>query len=97
MTVPVADAVRHVRELERETGSHLYADLVGMQFAATHAEFAAVLHAEAWLNTHRDREVVKKPIELPKPFLLDEEPPATPAEYEYARTVLREHSMFGDR
>ena len=69
-----------------------------MRFAATQAEFAAVLHAEWFMNANRDRDKAPKPFDLPKPFLLDDEPEApTQEEYEYARTMLRTHSMFGDR
>ena len=50
------------------------------------------------MNANRDRDKAPKPIDLPKPFLLDDEPEApTQEEYEYARTMLRTHSMFGDR
>ena len=55
-------------ELIRETGSHLHADLTGMQFAGSQAERAGIQHAEWYMNVHRDRKRSKKDIELAGPW-----------------------------
>lgn len=86
-----------MREIGRETGSHLYADMLGMTFAGSQAEFAQILLAEAWINSHRDQKETPKPIELPKPFLPEVPVKATDAEVETAKAVLAANSMFGDR
>ena len=68
ISVTYGEAGRLIRELGRETGSHLYADLVGMARAATHADIAAILHAEWYAEVHRDKKKQREPVVLPKPW-----------------------------
>ena len=95
--IPWGEANHLIGELLRETGSHLCADVAGFSLAASQAEFATILHAEAFLNYHRDREVQKAPIELPAPF--DRAPdmePMTEEEHAAATAYLASHSAFRD-
>lgn len=95
--IPWGEAARLIAEVLRETGSHAYADIAGLQLAASQADFASILHAEAFLNVNRDRELMREPVELPAPF--DRHPdiePVTPEEYEAASAYLATHSAFRD-
>lgn len=87
------EAAHLLAELARETGSHLYADLVDFRFAASQADFASILLAETVMNTLRPAD--SEPTELPAPFLRrPEAEPVTPEEYARAATYLAQHSAF---
>lgn len=95
--IPWGEAADLINELLRETGSHLYADMAGLQLAASQAEFATILHAEGFLNANRDRDLVPDPVELPAPF--DRRPdvePVTAEEYDAAAAYLAANSAFRD-
>lgn len=55
-------------ELMRESGSHLFADMAGYDLAASQSDLATILHAEWYMNVHRDRKKHKKDIQLPRPW-----------------------------
>lgn len=38
------------------------------EWPASYVEIAQILHAEWYLNVHRDREASKEPIRLPRPW-----------------------------
>lgn len=63
------EALLLVTELLRETGSHLHADLTGMDFAASQSDLAVILHAEWFINVNRDPKVLKEPVKLSRPWL----------------------------
>ncbi|AXA95464.1 MULTISPECIES: hypothetical protein [Microbacterium] len=68
MDFTYGEARTWIEELGRETGSHLVAEMSGFVRAATHAEIATVLQAEATLNRYRNTKAVPEPIELPLPW-----------------------------
>jgi len=95
--IPWGEAADLIAELMRETGSHLYADLAGLHLAASQADFAAILHAEWFMNMNRDKDELPEPIELPAPFTRRPEiAPVTPEEYDRAAEYLAAHSAFRD-
>lgn len=85
-------------ELMRETGSHLFADLAGYDRAASQADIAAIIHAESYLNVHRDTKRSKKPIQLPRPWSpKDPNADVTPERRAELVQQLRKRSVFADR
>lgn len=95
-TVTWGEATLLITELGKETGSHLFAALAGYRVAASQAELAAVLHAEAFVNAHRDREKHPEPFRLPSPLVDVAEDAPTDVELEQARELLEKYSMFAD-
>jgi hypothetical protein len=84
-----------VTELLRETGSHLHADATGLDFAASQADLATILHAEWFINANRDQKVLKEPIKLARPWLA--KPPnadVTPARRAELERQLERRSAF---
>ena len=63
------EAVLLVAELSRESGSHLFAARAGFDFVASHADSAGIILAQAYLNSHRDREKFPQPVRLPGPII----------------------------
>lgn len=51
-----------------ETGSHLFAALRGYDWPASYTAIAQMIHAEWYMNVHRDREASREPIRLPRPW-----------------------------
>lgn len=87
-----------ILELMRETGSHLYASMVGLDLAGTQAEQAQILHAQGWVNRHRDTKRFPKPIELPGPW--PKHDPNADVSAEQRRELmdqLEARSVFRDR
>lgn len=62
------EADRWIRGLFKESGSHLFAEQNDYKVAASHADVATILHAQAWMNWHRDSKVTPEPILLPGPW-----------------------------
>lgn len=52
----------------RETGSHLFAALRDYDWAASYSDIAQMLHAEWYMNVHRDTKASREPIRLPRPW-----------------------------
>jgi hypothetical protein len=88
------EAIALIAEMGRETGSHLYADLAGFTVAATQADLASIIHAEWYINVHRDQKK-SKPVELPKPFTREvAEEPVSDERRDELRAQLRARSAF---
>lgn len=52
----------------KETGSHLFAEMRDYDWPASYADIAGILHAEWYMNVHRDTKASKEPIKLPRPW-----------------------------
>lgn len=94
LTVTWGEAIDLVSELTRESGSHLFAALAGFRFAASQADLAGIVHAEAFLNVNRDAKEYPEPIRLPSPISSPEHELPTDEELTRARATLDESSMF---
>ena len=94
VTVTWREATHLLMELTRESGSHLVAALNGYKAAASFADLANILHAEAFVNFHRDRAEYPAPFRLPSPLADEPEASATDAELEEARALLERYSMI---
>lgn len=55
-------------ELLKETGSHLFAALREYDWVASYSDIAHMLHAEWFMNVHRDTKASKEPFQLPRPW-----------------------------
>lgn len=85
-----------ILELMRESGSHLFANLAEFNIAASQSDVASILHAEWYMNVHRDHKKVREPIQLPRPWSAggaDQVSADERAEYEQQ---LRARSAFAE-
>jgi hypothetical protein len=84
--------------LLREFGSHLRAEIVGWDFAASYGEVMAGLYAEAYVNVHRDTKSQPEPRELLHPWpSATRAEEVTPEERARLRALLLANSAFRDR
>lgn len=72
-----------MRELHKESGSHLFAAISGFTYVASIPDFAAVILANAYLQTHTE----EKPNLLPLPF-------AEPEKEKFSEEVIEEYSTL---
>ena len=85
-------------ELRRETGSHLATKARGWDWAASFSDVATILHTEWYMNVHRDREVSKEPIKLPRPWsAVDPNADVTAEQRAELEQKLLERSALRDR
>lgn len=72
-----------MRELRLEFGTHTHASVQGWEWPATMAEVVTIMHAQWFMNVHRDRSISPQPISLPVPWPdRDAVSPEVHAEYE---------------
>lgn len=85
-------------ELLKETGSHLFAELREYDWVASYADIASMLHAEWYMNVHRDTKASKDPIKLPRPWSAkDPNADVTAEERAVLERKLLERSALRDR
>lgn len=63
-TVTFGEGLDLVVGLLKETGSHLVAELSGLNRPMSWADLAAIVHAEGFLNANRDAKKNPKPVTL---------------------------------
>lgn len=90
------EAIDLVNELIKETGSHLYAEQTGLRFAASQADLASILHAEAFVNANRDRAKSPEPFRLPSPLIEAGGEAVSDEELAEGRALLKKYSMFAE-
>lgn len=96
-SITFGEAVDLVAELRDQPGSRTHASSAGWSWPATIADIATILHAESFINVHRDRKVTREPIRLPRPW--SEKPAAaevTAEERAQLRARLVASSPFAD-
>lgn len=87
--ISYGEAIDLVVELQRESGSHLCADLNGWDFAASYGETVAAVHASAYFHVHGAEEDP-----LPFPWSTSKKPDVTPEELAALKASLRSRSAF---
>lgn len=90
--LPWGEGLALIQELQREWGSHLFADLSEWEFAASYGEVMAGLHVEAFANKDRDKK--QQPIKLPHPWPDAAKPKVTAEERAQLEARLASLSVF---
>lgn len=90
------EALDLVDQLQLDTGSHISAELSGWLFPASYGELMAGLHAQAYINVHRDVKKHPNPFAgwSPLPGDKSERADVTPEEREMLRQSLIARSAF---
>ncbi|VXB32787.1 hypothetical protein [Pseudoclavibacter sp. 8L] len=90
------EAISLVRELQRDTGSHLFASIQGFSYIASLPQIASVLLLEHEKNKYREegQERFKFPLPMSRG---DEKPVVTPEERAAGKAELAKRSVFRDR
>lgn len=89
-------ALALIKELARDTGSHLYAAVAGYTYVASMADIAQMLHFEAFINANREQG--REPFKFPLPFSREpEKPEVTPEERREGKEALAKRSVFRNR
>lgn len=97
-SVPYGEAAAIIRELIKDIGSHYSAARLSWAYVIDLPGIMATIHAEAYLNAHRDDKKQPKPYALPRPW--DTTKPATVvSDEERAALVerLKRRSALRDR
>jgi len=72
--------------------------MAGFDWAASYADIAGILHAEWYMNVHRDTKTAKEPIKLPRPWSAkDPNADVTAAERAELERKLLERSALRNR